>query len=469
MKNTFLLLILIISFNTNAQFIEEKPPTEKELQLNNANETAELIKLASLARIDKNHKNLLAAMEKLVALNPHVPILQYQLAEAYSLNVHRTSAYNTLIKLQKQGLYFDVDINPNFANIQDFPVFKYIKENFDANGEHYGKGTESFNIDKSFSGLLFESLAFDYNSQSFLMGSLRDGRIISIANDGEITELVAAAKGGLNGPWASIDLAIDEKNDTLWVASSAISQFGKITKESSGSSGVFKYKLSTGELQKSYLFPKIKNPSFISSMHLTDQGDLYFVGNINSVVLKIAQGADQMSVVFTSDKFTNMRNITTDETGKIIYVSDAKEGIVVVESTSGKYFVIENSDNLNLTGITDLIYDDNGLIFIQSGIKPERVMRLKLKKNKAQLDKIIPIESSHPLFNTVSYGAVIGNDLFYIANSQLSKTNVYGGLIKGYEWDNMYIIKSETHFNEQSSLDYQKQIDAYEKNKKGEK
>ncbi|VAW39031.1 hypothetical protein MNBD_GAMMA01-1914, partial [hydrothermal vent metagenome] len=326
MKKLIILASLCLSLSIQAQFIETNPPTEFALKLNNTRDLAELLKLASVARVDKNHKDLLKIMEKIVELKPTIGVFKYQLAEAYALNDDKTNAFNTLILLQKQGLFFDLAASENFANINTYPVYDYIKENIDANGKHFGAGTEAFNIDKSFSGLLFESLAVDNNSQSFLMGSLRDGSVIKIENDGNITVLVAAANGGVDGPWAAIDLAVDEKNDTLWVASAAISQFGKVNKESSGLAGIFKYKLSTGKLLKSYRLPENKRPSFISSMHLTSQGDLYFIGSIKNVVLKLAKDAEQISLVFTSKEYTNLGHITTDETGNILYVSDSEKG-----------------------------------------------------------------------------------------------------------------------------------------------
>jgi len=468
MKKIILISIILVSFSLQAQFIENKAPTEEELKINNTYDTTELLKSAAVALNEKNYNSLVTYMERVVQLNPHVPALQYKLAEAYSLKDDKTSAYNLLIKLQKQGFYFDIEPNSNFANIYGFKVFDYIKKNLDANGAHYGEGEVVFNIDQSFSGLLFESIAFDSNSESFLMGSLRDGRIIKIAADGEITELVAPTLGGLIGPWATIDMAVDEKNDVLWVASSSITQYGKFAKETSGHSGIFKYQLSTGEYIESFMIPKNRTPSFISSIHLSPQGDLFFIENLNNVVLKIAKDSKQITGVFSSEKYKNLRSITSDETGEIVYVSDNNEGIIIINVESGKYLTIENSAALNLYGITDLIYDNNGLIFIQSSISPERVMKLQLEDNKAVLKTIIPIESFHPSFNSLSTGVVVGEDLYYIGNSQMTKANAFGGLNKGAEWENMSIIKSDKNFNQESSIKYREQINEYEQKSKAE-
>ena len=462
-----IIILALLSLNASAQFLASAPPTEIEIKVNNANNISEVLKLAAIARGKKDYKGFEQAMEKAVRLKPHVPILSYQLAQAYALNDSKTKAFDTLIGIQKQGIYFDLAIDPSFDNIKSYPVFNYIKENIDVNGEHHGSGVQSFNISKSFSGLLFESLAFDANSQSFLMGSIRDGRIIKIAaKDGEISTLIEPTKGGLEGPWSSIDMAIDEKNDILWVASSAISQFGKISKESSGLSAIFKYKLSNGQLLQSFKIPGKKGPSLFSAIHLTNKGELFIVDPLNKAVLKIGKGDKQISLAFSTPKYNSLRSITADETGEILYLSDSEQGIIVVSLKTQKFITIENSGSLSLLGITDLIYDDNGLIFIQNGFKPERIMRIELKADKATVKNVFAIESAHPLFNSPSYGVVIGQGLYYIANSQIPKTNRMGGLLSGQQWQDMYVLSSAKHYQEQSSLDYKKQIKSY-KNSSG--
>jgi hypothetical protein len=460
-----IIILALLSFNTCAQFLASEPPTEIEVKLNSSNNISEVLKLAAIARGKKDYQGFEQAMVKAVRLKPHVPILTYQLAQAYALNNSKTKAFDTLIGIQKQGIYFDLSIDPSFDNIKSYPVFNYIKENIDVNGEHHGSGKQSFNINKSFSGLLFESLAFDANSQSFLMGSIRDGRVIKIAaKDGEISTLIAPAKGGLEGPWSSIDLAIDEKNDILWLASSAISQFGNISKESTGLSAIFKYQLSNGKLLKSFKIPGKKGPSLFSAIHLTNKGDLFIIDTLNKAVLKIAKGEKEIALAFSTPKYNSLRSITSDETGEILYLSDSDQGIIIVSLQTQKFITIENSATLSLLGITDLIYDDNGLIFIQNGFQPERIMRIELQADKATVKNVFAMESAHPLFKSPSYGVVIGEGLYYIANSQIPKTNRMGGLLPGQQWQDMYVLSSAKHYQEQSSLDYKKQIKSYKKN-----
>lgn len=459
MKKIIILLCISAVFTTQAQFLDDKPPTELELKVNNSNDVAALMKLAHDARKNKDYKSLVKVMEKVVKKKPFIPALKYQLAQAYSLAGNKSASYDTLIKLQKQGVYFDLQNDDALEIIKPHKVFDYIKKNMDVNGEHYGEGAEVFNINKSFSGLLFESLEYDKNSDSFLMGSLRDGSVIKIENNGKISRLIEAAPGGPKGPWAALNLAVDEKNDILWVGSAAISQFGKVDKETGGMAGLFKYQLSTGKLLTSVLIPENKRPSFIRDMHLTDQGDLYFIDGIKNLVLKIEKDSDQIKVVFSTGKYQNLRTITSDDTGTILYLSDNEEGIIVLNLTNQDIYNFPNQEALNLTGISDMIFDDNSLVILQNGFKPERILRLKLNDSKFVIEHMFPIESGNPDFNGMTYATIVDEGIFYIANSQLPKTNLYGGLIPGQQWEDMKVLSSPKHYKEKETLQYQKEIE----------
>ncbi len=462
-KKLLFVSLISLSFATFAQFLDAKPPTTTELTINNSKNVSQLLQIAQGLWKSKDYKNLLRAYEKIVALKPDIPVFKYKLAELYSLNNLKSEAFTVLIELQKQGFYFDLAANKNFENIKSFPVFDYIKKNLDANNSHFGEADEAFNINKSFSGLLFESIAYDEKNLSFLMGSLRDGSVIKIDDKGKISLLIEAAKGGETGPWATVDLAVDVKNNVLWLASSSISQFGKMTKENIGKSGLFKYNLTTGKFIKSYLMPEKTRPNVISSIHLTAQGDLYVLNVTKNVLLKLEEKSEDYSIVFTTQEYKLLRNVTSDETGNFIYLSDIEKGIVVINMEKQTVFNLRSSQSLNLTNISDLIYDDHALIILQSGFQPERILRIVLDKDKTNVETIFPIESSNPAFNSLSYGVVVDEGLFYIANSQLPKTNKFGGLNKNQEWENMVILGSPKHYNEEKTLKYQKTIEKYKK------
>jgi hypothetical protein len=463
MKNLFIFLSFFISVTIEAQFLEQNPPTSYELELNNETEFSEIYKLANQALAEKNYENFLKTVNKLVELKPNNPDLQFKLAEAYALSDKKTEAFNTLIKIQKQGLYYDLSNNDNFNNINKFPVFEYIKNNMDTSAIHYGEGQKVFSIDSTNSALLFESIEFDPSSLSFLLGSVRDGSIIKINDQGQASVFVAATDGGVEGPWAVFDMKADPKNDVLWVASSSVSQYSKMTKDTYGKAGLFKYQLSTGKLMDQFLLPDVKKPQLISSLDVTSSGDVYFIETYHNVILKLENNSKDIKLILSSPIYKNMRSITLDSNGQFLFFSDVEKGIVSVNLTTKSFIPMGNSETLNLTGISDLIFDEDGLLIIQNAIKPQRIMRLDLDESKAKVINILPIESAHPSFNYPSVGTVVGNELYYFANSQWSKTNPLGGLAKNKQWEKLSILRSEKRYNVKGREEYNQEINRHKK------
>ena len=207
------------------------------------------------------------------------------------------------------------------------------------------------------------------------------------------------------------------------------------------------------------MVPENKRPTFIRDMHLTPKGDLFFIDGIKNLVLKIGKDSNDITVAFATQKYQNLRSITSDETGEILYVSDNEEGIIILSLKDLQIFNFSNKPDLNLTGISDMLFDDNSLIILQNGFKPERIMRLKLNDKKFVINRIIPIEAANPQFNNLSYGAVVGEGLFFIANSQLPKTNLYGGLLSGQDWEHMVVLSTNKHYKEAETLKFQEELE----------
>jgi hypothetical protein len=463
MKHILLLLFLFNSLFASAQLADNPNPNDVDISLNSVNNPIEILRIGQIAYSQKNYQGFLTAMEKLAELKPLNPGYQYKLAEAYALNDKKTEAFNTLIKLQKQGLFYDIGANDNFENINRFPVFKYIKDNMDISGEHFGEGVEVFNIDKSFSGLLYESISYDGNSQSFLLGSLRDGSVLKVASDGEISQIIAPSDGGENSLWSVNDIAVDENKDVLWVASSSMTQFGKFTKENVGSAGIFKFQLSTGKFLNKYLLPDDKKPHLISSIDLSHSGEVYFIESYKSSILKLNQSSGQFEILFSSPQFSALKSLAVDENASKIYFNDYELGLIGMDTEKKTFFKLGDEESLSTVGISDVIYNDNAIYVIQNGVTPQRVMKLELNPEKNVVTGILPIEASHPKFNFPSYGIVLGDHIYYIANSQMPKTTPWGGLLKDKTWESMHVMRSDKNFHAKENAAFKKHIEKYQK------
>ena len=71
-----------------------------------------------------------------------------------------------------------------------------------------------------------------------------------------------------------------------------------------------------------------------------------------------------------------------------------------------------------LGGIVGIYFYDGCLVVIESGVVPQRLMRLKLSDDGRGVAAAMPLDVAQPAFAVPTLGAVVGDQIYYIANSQ---------------------------------------------------
>jgi hypothetical protein len=77
--------------------------------------------------------------------------------------------------------------------------------------------------------------------------------------------------------------------------------------------------------------------------------------------------------------------------------------------------------------IDGLYFHKGSLIAVQPFADRRKVVRYHLDKASNAVSRVEVIEPEHPLFNQPTTGVVVGQDFYYIANSQLQ---LFRGLYK---------------------------------------
>ena len=94
-----------------------------------------------------------------------------------------------------------------------------------------------------------------------------------------------------------------------------------------------------------------------------------------------------------------------------------------------------------LLGIDGLTYHAGGLIAIQNGVRPHRVIRLRLGPQLREIASVEVLEANHPLFDEPTLGTVLDNWFYYIANSGWPQLDDLGGFRETGKPDEPVILK----------------------------
>lgn len=403
---------LLTSFSLVAQ-TETAPKGSEEALPDNV---PGLLVKANEAYAAKDYLTFRKAMELIHKKRPYNGDYMYQLVIAHALLDEKSRAYDLMLRMQQHGLAYDFSKVESTMNIRGTEVFDYVNDLMVMAAAPVGESETVFTLPEEV--VMPETIAWDESRQKFLIGSVADGSIVAVGKDGQVTELLKANLG--NGMWAVLDILVDAAHETLWVTSASIPEFSGFDPVDKGRSALFEYNLKTLELIRRYPVPVDGRPHSLGSMVLSPNGDIYIADRVLPIVFSKPANEQKLKAVAASREMVSMRGIAMRADGRIMYVADRELGILFLDVETGRTGKLAIPDNLNIGGIDGLYLWNNHLIIIQNGIKPQRVMRLQLDSSGTQVVAVRPLAVAQPGFDFPSYGVIVGDDIFYFANSQWS-------------------------------------------------
>ncbi len=403
------LSLLLASFHLQAQ--TDTPADSGEDLPDNV--PALLVK-ANEAYAVKDYLTFRRAMEQLNSKRPNNSEYMYQLVIAYALLDEKSPAYALMLRMQQQGLAYDFTKTDDTMNIRNTEVFDYVNDLMKMAGAPVGEAETVFTLPANI--ILPEAISWDKSRQKFLIGTVAEGSILAVGKDGQVSELLKANRA--NGLWAVFGILVDGPRNRLWVASAASPKFLRYNPADNGRSALFEFNLKTLQLIRRYPVPVDGNPHSLGSMVLTPKGDIYIVDRALPFVYEKLAGEQKLKPLLATRDMVSMRGIAMQPDGRILYVADRELGIMVIDVEAKRTGKLVVPKTLNIGGIAGLYLWKNRLIMIQNGIKPQRVMRLQLDSTGTRVEAVRPLAVAQPEFDFPSYGTIVGEDLYYFANSQ---------------------------------------------------
>lgn len=373
----------------------------------------ELRQQANAAYEAKDYSAYRDALNGLHALRPYNDKYMYQVVLANALLEDHSNAYAMMLKMQQQGLAADFDLTSDTQAIRGTEAYTYINDLLKRADEPMGSASLEFQLPSDV--VLVTSMAWDPGRESFLVGTASLGAVFAVTRDGTTRELLRA--DDTNGLWGIFGLLVDVERNRLWVTSSADENFVGFDTIDAGRAALFEFELDTLKLVKRYPVPVDGRPHRLGGMAVAPGGDLYAVDTILPFVYRLDAGAERMQPYAASADMVSMRGLAISEDGGKLYVADHELGVLVLDSEAKTAVKLRVEDKLNMGGIEGLFYWQGHLVMIQNGISPHRIMRLKLADDGLAVTEVAPMAVAQPFFNYPNFGAVVGDDLFFLANS----------------------------------------------------
>ncbi|GJL92875.1 hypothetical protein [Hyphococcus sp.] len=306
-------------------------------------------------------------------------------------------------KAADRGLSFNLTGHPAFDAFKALPAYAPIAERMEANMAAIGDAdsVREFSANEH----LPEAIAYDRKNNLYI-GSVRNGSIFKAKKNAQELTRVATARGGV------FDLEI--RGDTIWAAVNNQLAYEDANPENKFAS-VMAFNAKTGAP-----FREIRvsdSEAIIGDIEVAKDGTVYASDSVTPRILKMEPGGQTLDVFADDPRFVNLQGIALDEKNHRMFVADYLGGLFVINTQSGAVTALENTADAHLGGIDGLYYYKGGLIGIQNGTTPIRIVYIGLNDDATAVSTFIAMQQNLDEWNEPTHGAVLGKKFHYIATS----------------------------------------------------
>ena len=159
-------------------------------------------------------------------------------------------------------------------------------------------------------------------------------------------------------------------------------------------------------------------------------GDVYATDSQDPVIWRVVKGSDQVQEFLRHPLFRSLQGPVLHPSGRTLYVADYSHGVLAVDLNTRQVTALPTPPRTTALGIDGLVWYDGGLIGVQNGVAPARIVRLALDRQGGRITAIRLLDR-HAAATEPTIGTVWGKSFFYVANSQWEEYDDAGRLKSG--------------------------------------
>ncbi len=374
--------------------------------------TQELIAQAQTASDAGDFAKAIDLMSEAITLRPHHPTLHYRIARLQALDDRIEDALGSLQRVADMGIVANFDADPTLDTLRSLPAYQEIMTQIGISRQPVGQATEAFTWHSP--TFIPEGIAYDPVTESYFVSSVHEQRIIQHASDGNVS-LFSAESDSL---WSVFGMKVDAERQLLWATTAAIPHGRETTIRYLGQSGLLKYDLTSGELLGRYLLPADSTDRWIGDLALADDGTVFATDSEQNIIYTLVPDSNELEPFYTSPDFVSLQGITLSADQTQLYVADYARGIYQLDRVRQEATLMPYPETATLLGVDGLYVVDGGLVAIQNGINPHRVVYAAFAPDATSITSVDVIAANLDAFDEPTLGVVVEDQFYFVANSQ---------------------------------------------------
>jgi len=365
-----------------------------------------------------------AAARKTLAARPGYPGALFNLALAQVLDGDPAASLDTLLDLLSVGIDFGAADMEEFAACRELLEWADYAAALERLHEPVGVTEVVATLDKG--DFVPEGIAADAEGRVYL-GSIRYGDLVRVGREGGAPAEIQSTPE--NGHWSVFGMRFDATGG-LWFASAAVPQFLGAD-EAEGRSGLFRYDPKAGEISDRAPLPESDKAQVLGDLVIDPNGLIYTTDSLTGALYRFEPGGHKYETLVDTGVFGSPQGLVLDATATFLYVADYIGGLYRVKLSDGTVEKITIQANVTDYGIDGLYRRGEELIAIQNGIRPNRIVALKLDADGLSITASRIIAANLEEFDEPTLGFVAGDDFIFVANSHWNRFDTENALPAG--------------------------------------
>lgn len=371
---------------------------------------------AAAAQKAGDQETFVAKLEAARAVRPDYPRVLLNLARGYAATGRPADACAQLQALADMGLVFDVAADPALGALKDRPEFARVVAAFAANAAPRAASAadEAAWSVTDVTGIL-ESVAMHPETLESFFGDVRNRCIWyrDVTGPHAVLKKFSADADALDAVFA---VKVDAARETLWASTSALPEMAGYTDADKGRGALVAYDLRTRQLRRKYALPDDGGRHVLGDFAVAADGTVYVTDSASPVVWRLAPGAEQLEVWLHHDDFLSLQGIAISADGGSLLLSDYANGLWRIDTASRAVALLPPPAGTTLFGIDGIYPVAGGLIAVQNGVNPQRILRLDLGAD-GRPTRARVLFSGHAKMTDAALGQVINGRLHFVADA----------------------------------------------------
>ncbi|HEX3473934.1 MAG TPA: hypothetical protein VHT91_02770 [Kofleriaceae bacterium] len=271
---------------------------------------------------------------------------------------------------------------------------------------------------------LFEDVAWDPRARRFYLSSVRDRRVYTVDADGQGMRALTAPEPDGSGV---LGVAFDPVRHVLWMSTAPLPPVPGYHHgdDAARASSVASIDVATGQVVQRFELRPDGKPHALTDLAIAASGDVLVSDATGGGLYIVRSGRaalEPLSTAFSSPQTPAPRDAAT------VYVPDYALGIARVDPRTGAVSWLSAPPEIALSGIDGLYLIQDALIAVQNGTRPPRVVRLELAPDGGSVVSATVLAAS-PDLGAPTHGAIVDDQLWFLANSGWSRFSDDGALV----------------------------------------